>query len=65
MAIRIIVFVWIIGWTGLLQSRRYVFFANGDDGGDDDDDVDNDDGNDDDAGDDLTAMVDSLSWKFP
>ena len=50
---------------GLVAKKTECFFANGDDGGDDDDDVDNDDGNDDDAGDDLTAMVDSLSWKFP
>ena len=37
----------------LVAKRTVGFFANGD----------NDDGDDDD--DDLTAMVDSLSWKFP
>ena len=36
----------------LVAKRTVGFFANGD----------NDDGDDDD---DLTAMVDSLSWKFP
>ena len=40
---------------GLVAKRTVGFFANGD----------NDDGDDDDDGDDLTAMVDSLSWKFP
>ena len=50
---------------GLVAKKTVGFSANCDGGGDDDDNVDNDDGNDDDAGDDLTAMVDSLSWKFP
>ena len=40
---------------GLVAKKTVGFFAN----------VDNDDGDDDDDGDDLTAMVDSLSWKFP